>query len=623
MDYRKMRNACKQLIRDSNQMPFHSIIEVISDGILIVNKDGIILFANPVAENLFGGNHKKIVGEMFDLPVAENKTTVLDIYRNKQKLVVELKVQKIEWQGKECSLISLRDISERIHADEERIRLAAAIKHAAEGIIITDRKGIIQYVNPAFENIAGFHKKDLIGKSLHQFKNNGLKSQNFDILWEKMKQKKVWQGRLLNRKKNGESMEIEASLSPISNRGGGISGFVVWERDITNQCKLEKQMRQSQKLEAIGNLAGGIAHDFNNILMAIIGYTDLTLATYKENKEILLNLTNVLNAGYRARDLVNQILTFSQQHEGERKPLNLAMLVKESLKFLRATLPASINIMCCIEPDIKYIYADYTQCYQIIMNLCTNAAAAMQEKGGELKISISNIDLTPHFTQAYPHMQPGPYVKLAVSDTGHGIREEIIDKIFEPYFTTKQHDKGSGLGLAVVHGIVNSYGGTITVSSEAAKGSVFTLYLPAVVDKKIQSEKKAMPAAGNEKILFVDDESMLAELGKRMLTSLGYWVNSKTDSKEALKYFKKYPKQFDLVITDMTMPNLSGAELACAMLQIRPDLPIILCTGYHEKMSAKEAQKLGIKAFIAKPLVRNELGDVVNRVLLKEKKSHG
>jgi len=418
-------------------------------------------------------------------------------------------------------------------------------------------------------------------------------------------------------------LEIEASLSPIYNREGDITGYVLSERDITKQIKMEQQLRQAQKLEAIGTLAGGIAHDFNNILMAIIGYTDITLAKYKQNKEILFNLTNVLNAGYRARDLVKQILTFSRQHEEEKKPLNLGLLVKELLKFLRASLPASINITHCIKPDVKSILADYTQCYQVIMNLCTNAAHAMQERGGELKVSLSNIDLDTQFIQVYPDMQPGAYLKLTVSDTGCGIKSEIIDKIFEPYFTTKLQNMGNGLGLSVVHGIVNSYGGTVTVSSEPGKGSVFTLYLPAVDREELKSEKKSAPPSGSEKILFVDDEAILAELGKRMLTSLGYWVISKTDSREALRYFKKYPEQFDLLITDMTMPNLSGADLACAILRIRPDLPIILCTGYHENISEKEALRLGIKAFVSKPLVRNELGGIINQVLAKETKTHG
>jgi len=618
-----MRKASRSQKTTSSPIHFNNIVEVISDGILIINKDGIIRFANPVAKRLFGGKNKKILGEMFGFPFVENITTELDIYRNKKKTVVELKVQKIEWQGEECCLASLRDISERIHVDEERRRLAAAIRHAVEGIIITNNKGVIQYVNPAFENIAGFTKRELLGKRITKFKTNEKKHNTFGDLWEKMKQGKLWQGRLVKKKKSGEMLEIEASLSPIYNREGDITGYVLSERDITKQIKMEQQLRQAQKLEAIGTLAGGIAHDFNNILMAIIGYTDITLAKYKQNKEILFNLTNVLNAGYRARDLVKQILTFSRQHEEEKKPLNLGLLVKELLKFLRASLPASINITHCIKPDVKSILADYTQCYQVIMNLCTNAAHAMQERGGELKVSLSNIDLDTQFIQVYPDMQPGAYVKLTVSDTGCGIKSEIIDKIFEPYFTTKLQNMGNGLGLSVVHGIVNSYGGTVTVSSEPGKGSVFTLYLPAVDREELKSEKKSAPPSGSEKILFVDDEAILAELGKRMLTSLGYWVISKTDSREALRYFKKYPEQFDLLITDMTMPNLSGADLACAILRIRPDLPIILCTGYHENISEKEALRLGIKAFVSKPLVRNELGGIINQVLAKETKTHG
>jgi PAS domain S-box-containing protein len=487
-----------------------------------------------------------------------------------------------------------------------------------DGIIIVNKQGTILFANPAFENLTGYSMPELIGRNMKDLVSTDQENAAFTNLAEKINQGEMGSGHFITKKKNGETVDIQASISPCCNKNGELIGYVLCERDITAELKMEKQLRESQKLEAIATLAGGIAHDFNNILMAIIGYTDITLDKFKDNEEISSNLTNVLKASYRARDLVKQILTFSRQHEEQKQPLNLKVLVKETLKFLRASLPSSINITHHIETEVHYILADYTQCYQALMNLCTNAAQAMPENDGNIEISLCNVELDAQFLRIYAGMNPGSYVKLTVSDTGCGIDPELKDKIFEPYFTTKTQNKGSGLGLSVVHGIVQNYHGLITVSSEVGKGSTFSLYFPALAEAKIEKETTIAPPMGSERILFIDDEEILAELGGRMLASLGYQVTSKTNSKEALEYFKDYPDQFDLIITDMTMPQISGDKLAAALLSIRPDIPIILCTGYHEKISETQVKALGIKAFLSKPLIMNELGGIIRKVLDKE-----
>ncbi len=611
----------KEKSRKHNHKPdislFKDIVNLSFDAVLLLDSGGIIIYANKAAEDLFRSGKHGMAGEKFTYSPVDGNTVELETERDKKKHVLKMKVQRISRQSDEYHLVSLRDITEQMKTLREWTWLDRAIRDAAQGVVITNESGIIQYINPAFETITGFQRQELLDVHITKFRTPDNKNNACEVLWEKREADRQWRGRILWCNKKKESLEIEALISPIHNTLSEPSGYIIWVRDITNELKMVKQLHQSQKLEAIRTLAGGIAHNFNNILMAIIGYTDMTLNKYQENKEIQFNLTNVLNAGYRARDLVNQILTFSKQHEEEKKAINPLGVLKEALQFLRASLPASINIVQSVSPDIKNILADHTQFYQIIMNLCTNAAEAMQEKGGELKVVLSNTFLDQHFVRQNPETQPGAYVKLIVSDTGCGISPEIIDNIFEPYFTTKNNGKASGLGLAVVHGILKSYHGSITVSSTPGAGTVFTLYLPALSSPELHNENRLYSSRGIERVLFVDDEEILVELGKRMLTSLGYRVITTTDSLQALDFFRKDPTQFDLVITDLTMPNLSGIEFTKAVLSLCPHIPVILCTGYHEKIAEDKAQSLGIKAFISKPLVMNELGTTIRKVMAK------
>jgi PAS domain S-box-containing protein len=509
-----------------------------------------------------------------------------------------------------------RDISRLKMAEEERLRLATAVEQAAESIIITDKKGIIKYVNPAFLKTIGYAQHKVIGQDFRLLKSDRHNNAFYKQIWNTISSGRIWSGHITNKAKDGTIREFETTISPIRDSSDNIVNFVSVNRDVTQEVALEKKLRQAQKMESVGTLAGGIAHDFNNILSAIIGYAELTIADTAESAGVRKNLEEIFKAGQRAKDLVRQILAFSRQSEQELKPVQISHIVREALKLLRASLPSTIEIRQNIQPQVENIMADSTQIHQVLMNLCTNSAHAMQESGGVLEINLSSEELDSDFTIHHPGLCPGRYLKLTVADTGCGIPPEFLDRIFDPYFTTKDKDQGTGLGLAVVHGIAKSHGGTITVESEPAKGSIFNLYLPTIeseADSGVDIQK-ASPT-GNERILFVDDEKALADMCKLMMESLGYEVETRTSSIEALELFRAKPDHFHLVITDMTMPHMTGDKLATEILHIRPNIPIIISTGFSEKITEKKAKALGIKALVMKPVIRDNLAVIIRKVI--------
>ncbi|MDR3554922.1 MAG: PAS domain S-box protein [Syntrophobacteraceae bacterium] len=381
--------------------------------------------------------------------------------------------------------------------------------------------------------------------------------------------------------------------------------------------KLEVRLRQAQKLEAIGTLAGGIAHDFNNILAAIMGYTEMALADIPVNASTHQDLEQVLTASLRARDLVQHILAFSRQGEtNARQPIAVAPVIKEAFKLLRASLPTTIAIRQDISRESGTVMGDPTQLHQVVMNLCTNAAYAMRETGGELEVTLGRIELDAVSAKGYENLKQGPFVKLTVKDTGHGMDPATRERIFDPYFTTKPVGVGTGLGLAVIQGIVKRHEGAIIVHSEPVKGTVFEILLPNIEKAPKQMEAGPQPSPrGTERILFVDDEEALATLGEKMLTQLGYQVTARVNSLEAVELFRADPGAFDLVITDCTMPQMTGVDLAKTILRIRPDIPIVLCTGYSELVSEETARELGIRAYVMKPLGRRNISKVIRTVL--------
>jgi len=395
--------------------------------------------------------------------------------------------------------------------------------------------------------------------------------------------------------------------------------------DITEKKKLESEkeeleekLRQTQKMEAIGTLAGGIAHDFNNILTAILGYAEMAYEASEPDKPAYTDLKEVLRAGNRAKELVKQILSFSRQSEAEKKPIQIQIIIKEALKLLRASLPTTIEIKQDIDSKCGAINADPTQIHQVLMNLCTNAFHAMQGKtSGVLSITLQNITLDYRDIPRHPGLAPGEYVKLSVGDNGCGIPKDICGRIFDPYFTTKEKGKGTGLGLSVSHGIIKNHNGDISVYSELGKGTTFNIFFPRLVSSHAE-ENTVLPETvlgGTEHILFVDDEEAIARMSKAMLESLGYRVTALSNSIEAFELFKARPEDFDLIITDMTMPQMTGKELSENILNIRPQIPIVLCTGFSEQINGIEAKEIGIKGYAMKPVGKKDLAAIIKKLL--------
>lgn len=482
---------------------------------------------------------------------------------------------------------------------------------------------IIKDTNNKFLETMGYQREEIIGKPITDYYS----SESVYGLLDRDKSQRDLSGGFVESERSfvtstgqiintlvSATMVLDKSTKHILVR----SAFL----DITQRKKVElekeslkNQLFHAQKMESIGVLAGGIAHDFNNILSAIIGYTELTFDAVPENSFVKDNMNAIYTAGLRAKDLVGQILSFARQSEEETKPIQVDIIIKEALKLLRASIPTSIKIKHNINSD-SLIIGNHTHVHQIIMNLCTNAAHAMKDEGGIIEVTLLDITIDEAKRRKNPDLKFSDYIELKVSDTGTGISPGIVKSIYEPYFSTKNHTEGTGLGLAVVHGIIESYDGEIYVSTALGKGTTFTVYLPITKKRKPSTPYKSekLPS-GTERILIVDDEAQIAQMSRKILERLGYKVAIRTSSLEALELFQAKPDDFDLILTDMTMPNLTGDKLSIELMKIRPDIPIILCTGYSNKISDETVPDIGIKAFAYKPIVKADLASTVRKVL--------
>lgn len=518
----------------------------------------------------------------------------------------------------------MEDELKRYHEElEERVRqraaevsrLAAAVQNAMEGITIADLSWRIDYVNPAFTHYAGYTRDEVIGREMSFLRSEAQDPAVYDKQRAAAVAGKPYMCRYSIRKKDGSELSVESVISPVRDRKGEITNFILVWRDMSEQLKLEEQLRQSQKMEAVGTLAGGIAHDFNNMLAVILGNAELALDDAKD--DVLRNyLKQILGASKRSRDLVKQILTFSRKSEGQKKALKLSHLVQETARLLRGSLPSTINIQLDANVDRDSILADPSQIQQVLMNLSTNAAHAMSDTGGTLSISLSETIFKEGDSAPEPNMQPGRYVKLAIHDTGIGVPKEIRRRIFEPFFTTKEPSKGTGMGLAVVFGIVKNLDGAITVDSEMGKGSTFSVFFPVYEgDTEEELSQEAHLPTGSERVLVVDDEPSVIDIVSKTLKRLGYATTTALSGLEGWKKFEDNPYDFDLVITDQVMPDITGMRLAERMSKLRKDLPIILFTGYSEAVSPEKAKAVGINEFLMKPVAKRKLAETVRRVL--------
>ncbi|HIJ79965.1 MAG: response regulator, partial [Desulfobulbaceae bacterium] len=517
--------------------------------------------------------------------------------------------------------IAERKISQRAcQVSEERYR--DLFEHAHDLIMIVHPDGRILYVNRSWCETLGFADYEISELKLadivvHSDVQAFLETFNKVITV-------------------GEAKDIRASFVSKLGKKISVAGSATCKyenqapvsvrcilRDVTEQEELKEQLYQSQKIQAIGTLAGGIAHDFNNILTAILGYSEFLKKDIVEGSEGWFSLQEVIKAGRRAKELVKQILTFSRQAKYELQPVQLNLVVNEALGLVRSSIPTTVAIRSAISSSCGVIMADPTQMHQVIMNLCTNGYQAMkQDSDGELTVSLESVEIKAGDYLVGEGLAPGIYLKLRVADTGCGMEPAVMSRIFEPYFSTKEQGDGAGLGLSVVHGIVERHHGHIAVESVPGEGSTFTIYFPQVDTQRpiVIPEYEAPIQRGDERVMVVDDERAVAQLERMALEGLGYQVQSFTVSEEALEVFRNKPDKFDLIITDMAMPNMTGAELARKLIAIRPDIPIILCTGFSETINEVQAKALGIEEYIMKPVIEKDIAIAVRKVLDRRKK---
>ncbi len=508
------------------------------------------------------------------------------------------------------------DITQRKRDEAERLRLAAAIQQTQEGVLIADTGLKVQYVNPALESITGYARDEFMGRDADRFLSGEHHGTTLNPLRDVVPNGTPWSGHLIRKRKDKIFYDAELTITPIRDASGAVTSYVVVERDVTHEVRLERELRHRRQMEALGTLAGGIAHDFNNILMPITINTELALRTAGGSKASE-TLRYVLEAAKRGRELIKQIITFSRRGEQKREPIRIAPVVKEALKLLKASIPSDITIRESInDGPSEVVMADFTQIYQVLMNLCTNAVHAMRKNGGVMDLSLKSVEVDEDTASSHADLEPGPYLRLTVSDTGEGMDPETLERIFEPFFTTKERSEGTGMGLAVVHGIVKNYGGAITARSEAGKGTTFDVYLPRVEGRLEREDISPVDVpTGNERVLLVDDEEPVLRSEQDMLVSLGYEVIAVSGSDAALKLFHARPDEFDVVITDQAMPAMSGITLSRRLLRTRPDIPIILCTGFSETVDEDKARAEGIREFVMKPFTIKEMADTIRRVL--------
>jgi len=526
------------------------------------------------------------------------------------------------WNGVILDITDRKEAEAALRMSEKKFRslYSAMVDGVCLHELIRNKEGrAVDYrildFNPAYEQLTGFDRAKTVGARASELYGTD---------------EPPYLGVFARVAETGEPVTFESHFPPleknfsISAFSPAADQFATVFTDITEQkraeadrIKLENQLRQAQKMEAVGTLAAGISHDFNNILAAILGYTELAMSDLANDDPARTSLGQVIKAGRKARGLIEQIMSFSRPEGRKFKPILLGPLVDEALDLIRTTVPEGVAIKSRIDPESEPIMADPDQIHQLLINLATNAVHAMRVEGGVLSVILEPVSLGPEETANLPGLEPGAYEKLTVSDTGPGIAQEHLERIFEPFFTTKGSGQGTGLGLAVVHGIVNSHGGAVKVSNRSGRGTVFEVFLPSAVDaaeEEVELEGAPLPK-GSGRVLFIDDDPSLVDSCLQTLTKLGYTTTARTSSQEGLEVFRKKPQGFDLVITDLIMPEMNGVKMAKEMLSLRPDLPIILCTGFSDQITEEMARDIGFRRFLLKPLVARELAQAIKEVL--------
>lgn len=614
-----------------SQLNMDGVFAALDDPLIIVDSDGRILDSNLSSvgiEDRDEGLDALLPGgiQFLNKCRGHGPTHVTGNISNQSRLIkndghlmpVEVLIKEGIWQGQMAFFLTCRDITRRQVVEKERERLETAIEQTADSILITNSSGFIQYTNPAFSKLTGYSAKEVLGANPRILKSSKHDESFYRQMWSTIRRGETWKGRMINRKKSGEEYWEVTSISPVRDSSGIITHFVGVKHDITSELKLEERLRQGQKLEAIGALAGGIAHDFNNILYALLGNSQLAMDDIPEDHPAHLPMTEIIKAGDRGTALVAKMMTFGQRAEREMNICPLGPILTEVMDLTRASLPTTIDIKLDLAEDCPEILLDEGQIHQVVLNLCTNAAHAMRSGGGLLKLQLKPVSIKEDTPEDILGVLPGEYLCLKVSDTGKGMDADVLSRIFEPYYTTKKPDEGTGLGLASVHGIVRNHEGRIFVDSTPNEGSCFTMFFPVAAQPSVPValDTRAEVSAPDQsqhlgRVMIVDDELMIINVVERGLQKRGFEVTGFTDGREALKVFKENPDAFDVVITDQTMPGITGFELAAILSSIRPELPIILSTGYSKESLENELQDTGVSHFLSKPLRIKELSDLL------------
>jgi PAS domain S-box-containing protein len=640
-DITKLKQA-EEALRESEEK-YRSLFENTGTATFVTEEDMTVSQVNAKCEVLSGYSRDEIVGKMKTtdfIPVEELERIKKYHFERRKKddnIPPEYELKLVDKNGNiknvfiqvgmipktKQSIASIIDITplkqaeKALRESEERYKSLFKNNHCVMLLIDPESADIVD-ANPAAVSFYGWSKEELTSKKI-----TNINTLTDEQVFQEMKQAKTEERQhflFSHRLSNGEIRDVEVYSRPIILHGKQLLYSII--HDISERKKAEKdrqrlqlQLQQAHKMEAIGTMAGGIAHDFNNILGIILGNTELAMDDVPEWNPARMNLDEVRTASLRAKDVVRQLLSFARKTDQERKPVKINSVITGALKLLRSSIPTSIEMRCNMPRDSEIILADPTQTNQIMINLCTNAAQAMEDDGGILEISLESVILEESIAKSY-ELSPGRFVKLTVNDTGHGIDPKIKDRIFDPYFTTREVGKGSGMGLAVVHGIVKNHDGAISVDSEVGKGTTFNVLLPIVRREPVPEIiiDEDLPI-GKELILFVDDEESIVKMGNQRLERLGYKVESTTSPIEALDLFRSKPDQFDLVITDLTMPKMTGDKLVKEILNIRLDMPIIICTGFSEKMDGEKARAVGALGYLEKPHEKRDLAKMVRKVL--------
>jgi PAS domain S-box-containing protein len=615
---------------------YRNIIESIPLGMHMyaLNEEGQLLFSgnNQAANKILGLDNNQFIGKTIEDAFPPSVEAGLpDIYRWVAQTGTSYNLNQVDYQGDEIKgafevhafqtspnqmVAAFQDITQKMREEQERKLLALAVEQTDECIIITDRHANIQYVNPSFERITGYSPEEVQSRHINILSSDLHDDSFYQKVMNTLKRGEVWSGHMQNRKKDSTPYKAKVTISPIKDKEDKITHYVTLLRDVTIEHKIEEQMRQTQKLEAIGTLAAGIAHEFNNILSSIIGYTELSELSLNKPEKLQNNFNRILNAGERARKLVQQILWFSRKTDFQPRPVKLDNLVQEVGKFMKASLPRSIEFNYHLNAPGSMVFADPNQIHHVLMNICTNAAQAMKERSGNLDIHMRAVEPESAKDSGYPGVAPGPLVQLSITDTGPGIDKETVKRIFEPFFSTKEENGSSGLGLSVAHGIIKNHGGEITVESEPGRGTTFHIFLPRIQqgDEESMQQLETLPR-GAETILCIDSQEEVKGVLRNILENLGYRVITAGGSEEALQMLRDQGTSIDLMITGQALPKSSGIQLATEAKELQPDLPVILCTGYNKIELNDQLKDAGVDFLLPKPVTFSKIAYAVRKVL--------